>query len=326
MIVLPQMTRRSGRLAPSSRLAPFCRALQPRWLLLGAVLAGALVSHAAEAPTPVFAPGDTVRVSMVEDAEVAFEGAVSVAGTIPLPYLREFHIAGMTREAAERAISEALCKDLYQKASVSVALIAKRAEPPKPPGKVYAYGAITKPGVVELPPAGELTAMQLVSEIGGLTSWAAPQKAYIIRQSYSDAPAEKIPVDLTVVFSGEAPTKVVPFRDGDVFFVPGQAGSASQVVTSDDCQVIVVGEVNAPGIIRFAPGEQRTMMRAIFKAGGFSKFAKDKGVRLIRYGGDGSRTEQTINVSQVIDEGYLDKDVELLPGDMIIVPQKAINF
>jgi len=282
------------------------------------------VLRAAEEPPPAaFGPGDTVRVSMVEDPEVTFEGAVSAAGTIPLPYLREFRIAGLTREAAERALSEALCQSLYQKATVSVALITKA---PKAPGKVYAYGAITKPGVVELPATGEITAMQLVSEIGGLTSWAAPQKAYIMRQTTPGQPAEKIPLDLTAVFSDAAPATIVPLRDGDVFFVPGQAGTAGQVMTSDDCQIVIVGEVNAPGIVRFSPGEQRTIMRAIFKAAGFTKFAKDKGVRLIRYAGDGSRKEQTVNVSEIIDGGFLDKDVELLPGDMIIVPQKALNF
>ncbi len=270
-----------------------------------------------------FAPGDTVRVSMVEDPAITFEGQVSAAGTIPLPFLREFRIAGMTPEAAEKALSEALCKDLYQTATVSVALLSKV---PKPPGKVYAYGAITKPGVVELPPSGEMTIMQLISEIGGLTSWAAPRKAYILRGNGSGQPPERIPVDLTAIFADTAPTALVSFRDGDILFVPGQAGGPGQVMTNDDCQVIIVGEVNAPGIVRFSPGEQRTIMRAVFKAAGFTKFAKDKAVRLIRYGEDGQRTEQTVNVSEIIDQGYLDKDVSLLPGDMIIVPQKVINF
>jgi len=263
---------------------------------------------------------------MVEDPLVTFEGLVSATGTIPLPYLREFRIAGLTRDEAESALSQALCQDLYQKATISIALIARPAPPPKPPGKVYAYGAITKPGVVELPPAGEITAMQLVSEIGGLTSWAAPQKAYIMREKGGGQPAEKIPLDLAAVFSDANPTTVVPFRDGDIFFVPGQAGTPGNVMTNDDCQIIIVGEVNSPGIIRFSPGEQRTIMRAVFKAAGFTKFAKDKAVRLIRYGEDGSRTEETVNVSEIIDEGFLEKDVSLSPGDMIIVPQKAINF
>ncbi len=295
-----------------------------RWVLFIALLTGAAFAlPAAEAPPAVFGPGDMVRVSMAEDAEVTFEGAVSSVGTIPLPYLREFRIAGMTREAAETALSEALCKDLYQKATISVALVVKA---PKPLGKVYVYGAIKSPGAVELPAQGEMSVMQLVSEMGGLTSWAAPAKAYIMRQAEGSETAERIPVDLMAVFSDAAATARVPMRNGDVFFVPGQDGAASQVMSNDDCQIIVVGEVNAPGMIRFSPGEQRTIMRAIFKAAGFSKFAKSKGVRLIRYGMDGTRKEEKVDVSEIVDDGFLDKDVSLLPGDMIIVPQKVVNF
>ena len=297
----------------------------PRWAVLGALLLGAAFSARTEEapPLPVFGPGDTVRVSMAEDPAVTFEGPVSSVGTVPLPYLREFRIAGLTRDAAEAALSQALCKDLYQKATVSVALILKA---PRAPGKVYVYGAIKSPGVVELPAQGEMSVMQLVSEMGGLTSWAAPAKAYIMRQNEGAGTAERVPVDLMAVFSDAAVTTLVPMRNGDVFFVPGQDGATSQVMTSDDCQVVIVGEVNAPGIIRFSPGEQRTLMRAIFKAAGFSKFARSKAVRLIRYGADGSRKEEKVDASEIIDDGFLDKDVQLLPGDMIIVPQKIVNF
>jgi protein involved in polysaccharide export with SLBB domain len=241
-------------------------------------------------------------------------------GTVPLPLLREFRLAGLTREAAEATLSQLLCKDLYQAATLSITLIRKA------PGKVYVYGAIKQPGVLELPSGGELTVMQLVSEMGGLTSWAAPQKAYIMRQKAGASSAEKIPVDLTAMFSDAAVTARVPLLSGDVFFVPGQDGSSSQVMSNDDCQVVIVGEVGAPGIIRFSPGEQRTIMRAIFKAAGFTKFAKSKAVRLIRYGSEGSRKEQIVNVSEIVDDGFLDKDVDVLPGDMIIVPQKMLNF
>jgi protein involved in polysaccharide export with SLBB domain len=84
--------------------------------------------------------------------------------------------------------------------------------------------------------------------------------------------------------------------------------------------------VNTPGIVSFAPGEQRTAMRAIFKAGGFSKFAKKKTVRIIHYGKNKERTEKKLNAAKIMDEGILDEDVDLTPGDMIIVPQSTITL
>lgn len=265
-------------------------------------------------------PGDLIRVRMEEDLNVGFEGLVSAAGTIPIPYLGEVYIATQSPAEAAKVISDALTKEIYQKASVTVTLVTKA------PGKVYVYGAVRKPGVVQMPPIGTLTVMQLLSYVDGLTSWAAPEESYILRRTKAAAPPEKIPVNLTQLMANYVPMSEndVVLQPDDVFCVPGLNGSLSFSV--DSCEVIVVGEVNAPGIVFFSPGEQRTLMRAIFKSGGFNKFAKTKSVRLIRYGKNKERSEQVVNAARVVDEGFLDEDVELKPGDMMIVPQKIINF
>lgn len=269
---------------------------------------------------PIFTPGDLLRLSMDEDATVTYDGPVSAAGTIAVPYLGEFPIAGLTPETAAASISAALSKDLYQKATIMITLTARA------PGKVYVYGAVRKPGVVQMPQVGDLTITQVVSYVDGLTSWAAPEDAYVLRRTKPGEGPQKIPLNLADIF-----TKAVPFSDRDIVLKPDDVVCVPGVnntlqFTADTCEVIVVGEVNVPGIVRFAPGEQRTLMRAIFKAGGFSKFAKGKAVRVIRYGKNRERTEKVVDANRIIDEGFLTEDVELTPGDMLIVPQKAINF
>ncbi|MEI8078659.1 MAG: SLBB domain-containing protein [bacterium] len=279
------------------------------------------------ATTPVYIPyyeslnpGDLIRVRMEEDLNVGFEGLVSAAGTIPIPYLGEVYIATQSPAEAAKVISDALTKEIYQKASVTVTLVTKA------PGKVYVYGAVRKPGVVQMPPIGTLSVIQLLSYVDGLTSWAAPEESYILRRTKAGAPPEKIPVNLTQLMANYVPLgeNDLVLQPDDVFCIPGLNGSLSFSV--DSCEVVVVGEVNAPGIVFFSPGEQRTLMRAVFKSGGFNKFAKTKSVRLIRYGKNKERSEQVVNAARVIDEGFLDEDVELKPGDMMIVPQKIINF
>ena len=315
--------------------------------------------------------GDEVRVIMLEDPEVAFEGSVSAAGTIPIPYLGEFQLAGLTQAGAARGLEKALCETLYQKATITIILVKKAA------GKIYVYGAVNRPGVVQLPESGSLSVLQLISEVDGLTSWAAPEDAYIMRRGATEKDTRRVPVDLTRLFgvalppaqeapdgageagesttgetsegqpgpkpeAGEPATQTtekqpnhlallaeradVQMQPDDILFVPALNGDTGQVITADVCQVIVVGEVLQAGMISFAPGEQRTVMRAIFKAGGLGKFAKSKAVRLIRYGKNNTRTEQTINVAEIVEEGFLDKDVDLVPGDMLIVPQKLVSF
>ena len=266
---------------------------------------------------------DSVRILMLEDPEVTFEGEVSASGSIPIPYLGEFQVAGLTPQQAGEDLGKALCKDLYQTATLSVILVRKA---PQAPGKVYVYGAVKKPGVVSLPENGRLSVLQLISEVQSLTNWASPEDAYILRSGTGETKEEKISVDLAKIFHAATPESNIQLQPEDVLFVPGMNGNTQGIMTADECEIVVVGEVVSPGIITFAPGEQRTLMRAIFKAGGFSKFAKDKAVRLIRYGKHSKRTEQKVNAAEIIDDGFLDKDIELKPGDMLIVPQKMINF
>lgn len=265
-------------------------------------------------------PADLLRLAMEEDGTVAFDGPVSATGTIPVPYLGEVAVAGLTPAAAAKRISAALCKDLYQKATITMVLVNKA------PGRIYVYGAVRKPGAVAMPQVGDLTISQVISYVDGLTSWAAPEDAYVMRRAKPGEEPQQLKINLNQVFAQTQPLggADIVLQPDDVVCVPGVNNTLQ--FTADTCEVIVVGEVNVPGIVRFAPGEQRTLMRAIFKAGGFSKFAKSKAVRLIRYGKNRERTEKTLDAARIIDEGFLDDDIELTPGDMLIVPQKAINF
>lgn len=317
------------RTTSAGRALPRKYAIASGSLALPVLLAAALVGmwsaacpgqEGTQTDSGTIAVADLVRILMHEDPEVMFEGVVSASGTIPIPYLGEFHLAGLTSAQAKKGLEQALCKDLYQAATMSVTLV-RRA-----PGKVYVYGAVKKPGVVPLPENGRLSVLQLISEVENVTNWASPEDAYILRGGADKTAQKKIPVNLAKIFAAATPDTDMQLEPEDVLFVPGLNGDIKGIMTTDNCEIIVVGEVQSPGIITFAPGEQRTLMRAVFKAGGFSKFAKDKAVRLIRYGKNNSRTEEKVDAAVVMEDGFLDKDIELLPGDMVIVPQKMINF
>jgi polysaccharide export outer membrane protein len=76
----------------------------------------------------------------------------------------------------------------------------------------------------------------------------------------------------------------------------------------------VDGEVKMPARQTFI--ERTTVLKAIASAGGFTDFAKKRGVKLSRLDG----RKLTINCVKAIDEPSL--DVEIYPGDKIYVPRK----
>ncbi|MFW5996424.1 MAG: SLBB domain-containing protein [Verrucomicrobiota bacterium] len=267
--------------------------------------------------------GDSLRIVMREDTEVEYKGEVSAAGSVPIPYLGEFPITGLTPDEAEEELEKALKEDLYNKATVSVTLLKKAL------GRIYVYGAVEEPGVVEIPDASGLTMLQLIVEIGGLTRWAEPADAFILRRGREGEEREKIDLNLETMFETAVPgsEEDVRLQANDTVCIPGRSGGLFELLSVEDAEVYVVGEVQSEeSLIYFSPGERRTLFRAILKAGGFTKFAKTNAVRVISYPSEDEREEQVVDASAIVEEGELDEDVPINAGDMIIVPQKRVSF
>jgi protein involved in polysaccharide export with SLBB domain len=254
---------------------------------------------------------------MVEDPLLAYEGLISASGTVPVPFYGEFMLARMTPAEASEALAAALTESVYEKATISVTLVTKG------PGKVYVYGAVRRPGVVGMPTVGGLSIIQVLSFVEGMTSWASPEETFVIRRGKPGEPPQKITINLKEILSSSEAlvSQDVQLQADDIICVPGIDGTL--FFSTDVCEVIVTGEVRVPGIVPFAPGEQRTLMRAILKAGGFSKFARSDRVRLVRIEKGKDRQERTIDAGRIIEEGRVDLDIDLQPGDMIIIPLKA---
>lgn len=83
--------------------------------------------------------------------------------------------------------------------------------------------------------------------------------------------------------------------------------------------VHLFGQVGTPGPFRITHGD--TLLEVVSKAGGFTPIANRKKVKIIRRGDGGSRVI-FVNATRITDQGRLQEDVPLLPGDVIIVPER----
>jgi polysaccharide export outer membrane protein len=93
-------------------------------------------------------------------------------------------------------------------------------------------------------------------------------------------------------------------------------------------KVYLMGQVRGQGAMDIPADEALTVSKAILRAGGLSDFANRRRVKLVRKRQDDpSKTDTTIvNLVDVLDKGRVDKDPALEPDDLIIVPEKLINF
>jgi polysaccharide export outer membrane protein len=109
---------------------------------------------------------------------------------------------------------------------------------------------------------------------------------------------------------------------------PGSVNSISQTLLPPvkPKKVTIVGQVRSQGFQEFPTDGKLTLSEAILKAGGFASFANAKNVKIVRKKGDGSTETLFANVMKVLKDGEIEADVDLKPDDLIIVPEKWLNF
>ena len=91
-------------------------------------------------------------------------------------------------------------------------------------------------------------------------------------------------------------------------------------------RIYVTGQVPSQGAQEIPEGDTYTVSKAILRAGGLASFANGRKVRVVRKGQDKKEEPITVDVLSILEDGKVENDVELQPDDLIIVPEKLINW
>ncbi len=100
-------------------------------------------------------------------------------------------------------------------------------------------------------------------------------------------------------------------------------------------RIYIVGMVRSQGPIEIPADEVFTVGKAILRAGGFSDFANKRKVTLVRGGGNQGKIDNyeeaakggiVVDLVNVLERGRVQEDVQVNAGDLIIVPQRLVNF
>jgi polysaccharide export outer membrane protein len=84
-------------------------------------------------------------------------------------------------------------------------------------------------------------------------------------------------------------------------------------------KVTVIGQVTTPGPVAYREG--MTVLDAILAAGGLAEFAAGNRTKLVRKDESGKTTERRVRAADLVKEGRLKENVDLRPGDLLIVPE-----
>jgi protein involved in polysaccharide export with SLBB domain len=168
--------------------------------------------------------------------------------------------------------------------------------------RVIVIGAVSVPQTVEIPEGRKITLSEAIAKCGGLDEKADSSE---VQLQFAAATAQgMLQIDLGQVLSGARPD--YELADGDRVYVPTVDG------------IVVQGRVKEPGVVYARTGVKMTVTRALSMAGGFISYASRNEVYVIK---KGSLKPVKVDVGNILKTGDLTDDMELKPGDVVIVPE-----
>jgi polysaccharide export outer membrane protein len=252
--------------------------------------------------------GDLVHITVFRQKDLELEVRIPEGGEIAYPLIGDVKASGRTSKEVETEIKRRLEEKYLHKAGVTLTITQYA------PRMVYVLGGVQKPGNYEFSPNRRLTILQLISTAGGYTDRAYKEFAQLVRRN-DRGERELIRFSINEVEKAVAKGQVeadLEVGPDDLLVIPSAARS-----------VYVLGQVNTPRNIDMPTDSKMTVSMALSQAGSWTKFAATSRIMVLRQPPGGEPRRFTVDLDAVVN-GDLEKDLELMPGDVVWVPQRSI--
>ncbi len=164
------------------------------------------------APAYVVGPGDTLQVFVWGNTELSTTVPVRPDGRITTPLVEDLDASGKTPTEIAREMEQRLARYVkHPVVTVTVTQFIGRSTE-----QIRVVGQATAPRTI--PYSADLTLLDVVIAVGGLTEFAAGNRASIIRRS--DGKQVKFPVRLNDLIKNGDITANVDMLPGDILIIP----------------------------------------------------------------------------------------------------------
>ena len=162
---------------------------------------------------------------------------------------------------------------------------------------------------LEMPYDATITLGEVIELAGGLTFAGDSTQLMVYRMNFSgEEIGELVEVPLNLAFDADS-----TFKPFDALVVRKKTGFEFQEF------VTISGEVLYPG--RYAIKEGETVKDVVRKAGGLTKEAFPEAASFVRQG----KGRVFISIDRILKNGSSYENIEMLPGDQIIIPTKDLT-
>ncbi|UYM14788.1 SLBB domain-containing protein [Endozoicomonas euniceicola] len=275
------------------------------------------ISGIDQSRSHIIQPGDIVTVNLPGEEGFNSDFLIGRDGTLSLPEVGQISLGGMPLDEAEKHIYQALSSVYLGLDKLSVLVKERRL-------LVTVLGFVQTPGQVEMPDTGNIqTAITLA---GGLKDGAQLNKMQLQRGD------KIIEFNFKKYLDTGDPVKIPTLQSLDTIFVPsspdlssvyGQTakeGGTGIDPTEDRTAIRVFGEVYRSGSFAFVEG--MTIIDALLRAGGVTRYASVEQIRMI------DENEPILfNLKSYLDVGDFGQLPVLKEGATVFVPKQvdAVN-
>ncbi len=169
---------------------------------------------AGPAPDYVIGPGDSLNVAVYRMPELSATLPVRPDGRVSLPLVPDIQAAGKTPTQLAKEVETQL-RQYVRDPTVSVMVTSFTGMPGR---QVRIIGEAAQP--MTIPYAEGMTVLDVVIRAGGLTRYAAGNRAEIIRRESPGAAPQSIRVHLSDLIRDGDITQDVAMRPGDTLIIP----------------------------------------------------------------------------------------------------------
>jgi polysaccharide biosynthesis/export protein len=263
----------------------------------------------------VLGPDDEIMIRAMDAPGIPDKPVlIGTNGNITLPMIGRVKAGGLTVEQLEAELTTRF-KEFIQEPQISVTVTEFRSQP------VSVFGAVTKPGVVQL--RGGQTLYEVLSMAGGPRDTAGSILTVTRPRQSGEIPLPGAKVDPTGQFSS-AELNVQEILEGrnpaaNIEIKPYDIISVSEASSN---MIYVVGDVQHAGAFTLGGQRNVSVLRALSLAGGLGRTAKSEKARIVHeVPGEPKLREVAVNVQQILSGKA--KDVELGPDDILVVPTSS---
>jgi polysaccharide biosynthesis/export protein len=259
-------------------------------------------------------PGDVLEITIWRFEDLSGTFKVTSEGYVNHILIGSIKVAGSSAEEVQLNLTRILSGKYIRNPRVKVTIKEYHNL------RISLLGEIKKPGVIELD--REITLLDAIVMAGGPTDKAGDVVTLFREKGKDENGKPKVEIttiDISNLLLKKEEDNNFILQNNDTILVSSDLGASftDRILNRNLNRFYVVGQVKNVGSYPYIKGY--TVLNAILDAGGLAEYAVPNNTRVFRNTG-GQETAFDIRLKDILFDGDKSTNIEIMPGDLIIVP------